>query len=97
MVNHTHDHLPGPVDKLRIDVKQRPGFSYPKPPSHARITESNWLPPVNFVSRCSTSSRRCTSRETVAGLCEAGRRAPVNRDRRVHDEAEVTDLGYRRN
>lgn len=48
MVNHTHDHLPGPVDKLRIDVKQRPGFSYPKPPSHARITESNWLPPVNF-------------------------------------------------
>lgn len=48
MVNHTHDKLPGPVDKLRIDVKQRPGFSYPKPPSHARITESNWLPPVNF-------------------------------------------------
>jgi hypothetical protein len=48
MVNHTKHHLPGPVDKLRIDVKQRPGFSYPKPPSHAHITESNWLPPMNF-------------------------------------------------
>jgi hypothetical protein len=48
IVNHTKTHIPNPVDKLRIDVKQRPGISYPKPPSHARITESNWLPPVNF-------------------------------------------------
>ena len=39
MKNHTRVRMPGPTEKIRIDVKQRPGFSYPKPVSHARIVE----------------------------------------------------------
>jgi hypothetical protein len=39
MKNHTVRHIPHPVEKFRIDVKQRPGMSYPKPPHHMRITE----------------------------------------------------------
>ena len=39
MKNHTRVRLPGPTEKIRIDVKQKPGFSYPKPASHARIVE----------------------------------------------------------
>jgi len=37
--NHTTNHIPGPVAKMSIDVKQRPGLSYPKPVSHVHITE----------------------------------------------------------
>lgn len=39
MKNHTRVNMPKPTDKVRIDVRQRPGFSYPKPASHARIVE----------------------------------------------------------
>ena len=46
--NHTHMQLPSPTKTVKVDVKQPPGFSYPKPPSHAHITESNWLPPVSY-------------------------------------------------
>jgi hypothetical protein len=46
--NHTKYHLPGPTENVKIHVKQRPGFSYPKPASRASITESNWVPPVLF-------------------------------------------------
>ena len=38
--NHTYQHIPEPTKKVKIDVKQKPGFSYPKPPSHAWIRES---------------------------------------------------------
>jgi len=41
MKNHTSMHLPQPTKKMRIDVKQRPGLSYPQPASRARITESS--------------------------------------------------------
>ncbi len=40
MVNHTRTDLPGPTDHVRIDVKQRPGYSYPAPVNHVRITEN---------------------------------------------------------
>jgi hypothetical protein len=39
MKNHTRVHLPEPTKKVRIDVKQKPGYSYPKPANHARIVE----------------------------------------------------------
>jgi len=39
MVNHTRMRIPPPTQDVRIDVKQRPGFSYPKPADHARIVE----------------------------------------------------------
>lgn len=39
IVNHTHLHLPQPTERVRIDVKQKPGMSYPKPADHVRIVE----------------------------------------------------------
>lgn len=39
IVNHTHVVLPQPETKMRIDVKQEPGFHYPEPVNHVRIVE----------------------------------------------------------
>jgi hypothetical protein len=39
IANHTRVHLPEPTEKVRIDVKQKPGYSYPKPVDHVRIVE----------------------------------------------------------
>lgn len=39
MRNHTHVHMPQPSSKVRIDVKQTPGISYPKPADHVWISE----------------------------------------------------------
>lgn len=38
--NRTISHIPDPVKKFKIDVKQIPGFSYPKPPRRMSIKES---------------------------------------------------------
>ncbi len=40
MKNHTYTRMPRPTRKVRIDVKQSPGFSYPRPASRAIIMES---------------------------------------------------------
>ena len=37
--NHTRQHIPGPTRKFKIDVRQTPGFSYPKPVNHVRVHE----------------------------------------------------------
>ncbi len=37
--NRTPRHIPDPVDKVKINVRQSPGLSYPKPASRARIVE----------------------------------------------------------
>jgi hypothetical protein len=37
--NHTCVHLPKPTEKVEINVKETPGYSYPKPADHARIVE----------------------------------------------------------
>ena len=39
IVNHTHNHLPEPTTKVRVDVKQEPGLTYPAPVDHVRIVE----------------------------------------------------------
>ncbi len=39
IVNHTAVHLPEPTEKVRVDVKEEPGYSYPKPVDHVRIVE----------------------------------------------------------
>ncbi|MCA9247429.1 MAG: hypothetical protein KDA42_09950 [Planctomycetales bacterium] len=39
MKNRTHVHMPEPTDTMRIDVRQKPGMSYPKPVNRVRITE----------------------------------------------------------
>jgi hypothetical protein len=48
MRNHTHYHIPGPVEKVAIDVRQKPGLSYPKPVDHVHIVEKSYVPPVVF-------------------------------------------------
>lgn len=45
MKNHTTHNIPKPTDKVRIDVRQSPGFSYPKPASRARIVEQTFPGP----------------------------------------------------
>jgi hypothetical protein len=39
IANHTCVHLPKPTAKVRVDVKEEPGYSYPKPVDHVRIVE----------------------------------------------------------
>jgi len=39
MRNWTSVHVPPPTQRVRIDVKQEPGMSYPKPANHAVIVE----------------------------------------------------------
>ncbi|MBX7165502.1 MAG: hypothetical protein K1X74_04050 [Pirellulales bacterium] len=48
IANHTKVHIPGPTKKLRMDVCESPGFSYPKPPSHVSILEHTAAPPMFF-------------------------------------------------
>ena len=31
--------MPEPTHKMRIDVKEKPGYCYPQPPDHVRIVE----------------------------------------------------------
>ncbi len=37
--NHTRVHTPLPTQRFTVDVRQRPGFSYPKPANHVWISE----------------------------------------------------------
>jgi hypothetical protein len=48
ITNHTKMHIPPPVRNFSIDVREKPGFSYPKPVSNVQITETNHMPPVIF-------------------------------------------------
>jgi hypothetical protein len=48
MVNHTHMHLPGPTPKLKIHVREQPGYSYPKPASRIFIREQSIHPSMPF-------------------------------------------------
>lgn len=41
MKNHTRQYIPQPVGKFKIDVKQQPGYTYPRPVSHMKIYEQN--------------------------------------------------------
>ena len=48
ITNHTHIHLPKPTRALSVNVKESPGFSYPKPPSHVSIREHTTKTPIWF-------------------------------------------------
>jgi hypothetical protein len=41
IVNRTKVHVPEPTAAMRVDVKQKPGLSYPKPASNAKIVEKS--------------------------------------------------------
>lgn len=42
--NHTPMHMPRPVEKLKMNVRMNPGYSYPNPVSRVKITEQNIHP-----------------------------------------------------
>ena len=46
--NRTRMHIPGPTETVRMRVRQTPGFSYPKPPSHMWIREQSIHPSLPF-------------------------------------------------
>jgi hypothetical protein len=48
MKNHTKMHIPSPVRRFKVDVREKPGFSYPEPVRNVRITEHKHMPPVLF-------------------------------------------------
>jgi hypothetical protein len=46
--NHTRMKIPDPVCDVKINVKQRPGLSYPQPVSRMRIVEDTMHPNVHY-------------------------------------------------
>lgn len=48
MVNRTHMHIPEPVSNFKINVRQQPGYSYPKPVNRVRIREQSIQPSIPF-------------------------------------------------
>ena len=46
MRNHTAVNVPRPVEKVKMNVRMQPGYSYPNPVSRVRITEQNIHPGV---------------------------------------------------
>ncbi len=62
IVNHTRVQMPEPVHEMRIDVKQKPGYSYPTPPNHVRIEEDTRVgrPPCVRQAPCPQEAAPCT-------------------------------------
>lgn len=57
IANHTRVDVPGPVGHVRVDVRQEPGLSYPKPANHAYIVERQ-IPPGGLNIQPPESRRR---------------------------------------
>ncbi|MDZ4819963.1 MAG: hypothetical protein SGJ20_13415 [Planctomycetota bacterium] len=80
MRNRTHHHIPAPTAKLTIDVKQKPGLSYPKSPHHVRIVESQDLTPMVFrqpdEAACQTVPGASGGASCTDGNCEPSYDAP---------------------
>jgi hypothetical protein len=71
MVNHTRVHLPDPTDCVRIDVKEKPGYSYPRPVHHVRIVERTEAPEGIF------RPSGCDRHELAGGNCPDGESCPA--------------------
>ncbi|MCC7083928.1 MAG: hypothetical protein IT427_02850 [Pirellulales bacterium] len=81
MKNHTAMHIPGPTKKVKIDVKQEPGLSYPHPASHVHIVERSTVPPVEFrqpwhMSHQVVPGVQCGDGECSDGQCSDGQCSP---------------------
>jgi hypothetical protein len=48
MRNFTPHHMPQPVQHFKVNVRRRPGYSYPKPPTRMHIAEQNLHPPLRY-------------------------------------------------
>ncbi|MBN2474116.1 MAG: hypothetical protein JXB62_05890 [Pirellulales bacterium] len=69
--NHTKVHIPKPTRKLKIDVRQNPGFSYPKPPSHAYILEQT-VPAMGWNRQPAGDKCEVITPDCTTGACESG-------------------------
>jgi hypothetical protein len=78
MANHTHVHLPQPVQHMNIHVQQTPGLSYPRPARNAFIHEHvrtpHWpygegLPPTHVTYGDGTGAGAGAGAECVDGNC----------------------------
>ena len=69
--NHTHVCLPKPVEKGKVDVKQEPGISYPRPASHVRIVERTTAG-VGTYRQPLGDRRECVKPDCVNGDCANG-------------------------
>jgi hypothetical protein len=76
MHNKTHMHIPAPTKQVKISVKQTPGLSYPKPPSHVHITERSTVPPVEFRQPWHMSHQVVPGAECADGGCADGECPP---------------------
>lgn len=68
--NRTRQNIPDPVDKVKINVRQSPGFSYPKPASRARIVERT-LPGPGLYRQPAADRRQVICPETGMGMATA--------------------------
>lgn len=48
MINRTHYHMPGPTERFTVRMRETPGYSYPRPPSHMNIREQRIHPSLPF-------------------------------------------------
>jgi hypothetical protein len=64
--NHTSVHMPKPTRKVKIDVRQDPGFSYPKPANHAYIVEKTC---GGLGANCQPCGDQC---EVITPGCASG-------------------------
>ncbi|MHB1036117.1 MAG: hypothetical protein ACYC35_15820 [Pirellulales bacterium] len=67
--NHTRQHLPKPTEKVQIDVRQVPGYSYPKPANHVRIVERAAGRPVLFGKSLGTRQEEIVPDEECPEEC----------------------------
>jgi hypothetical protein len=64
IVNHTKVFLPEPEKHVRIDVKQRPAQSYPRPVDHVRIVEGVQRGGPGYHQPLSEAHQRMAGQET---------------------------------
>ncbi|MDA1051057.1 MAG: hypothetical protein O3C40_11345 [Planctomycetota bacterium] len=62
--NKTHMHLPGPVEQFNIRVRETPGYSYPKPPTHMSIREQHIHPSLPYGQPHSNQTQVIPMNET---------------------------------
>jgi hypothetical protein len=66
--NHTHVCIPKPTDCVKVDVKQVPGMTYPRPASHVRIVERTSAG-VGTYRQPLGDRRECVRPECANGGC----------------------------
>jgi hypothetical protein len=75
IVNHTKVKVPEPTPKVRIDVKEKPGMSYPDPVHHVRIVEKDGVEPGEYYQPVGNRRER-NGEACPAKNCPADNTAP---------------------